>query len=394
VGDSPLSLADVIITPKLWIGPPRASSFESEMLAMRRLAATLAQTPAAIFDACADAALGLCRADTAGIQVLEQQDGADTVFRWISVAGQLKGQLQGMTAPRNFSPGGICIDTSGPLLLERPERLFDYLDVGVPFRRALLIPLTERGSGLAGTIWVISHNDVHEFDAEDARMLQRIAVFTATGLHMARVADEARLSAAANQLAFDELDHRIKNTLQTTAAILELHLQTVDDPSARGAIVSARERMLAIGQLHAMGSHGMDDDLSAIVQAICREMVGPHPSCDLAVHAEEIVTLPAHKAAIAALIVNELVSNAIKYAFPGGRHGTVTVDVRRNEQGLAELCVSDDGVPLPETATVRRSSAHGLDLVRALTRQLGGEFDIDVAAKRFVVTFDTKAPGL
>jgi two-component sensor histidine kinase len=393
VADSPLSLADIIITPRLWVGPPRASLFEAEMLAMRRLAATLAQTPAAIFEACADAALGLCRADTAGIQVLEHSDDDEGLFRWIAVAGQLKGQLQGMTAPRHFSPAGICIDTSGPLLLERPERLFDYLDVGVPFHRALLIPLTERGSGLEGAIWVMSHNDVHEFDSEDARMLQRIAVFTATGLHMARVADEARLSAAANRLAFDELDHRIKNTLQTTAALLEMHLQTIDDPQARAAIVSARDRMLTIGQLHAMGSHGMEDDLAEMVRAICHEMVGSTPACDLAVHADEIVTLPAHKAALAALIVSELVSNAIKYAFPGERHGTVTVDVRRLEEGRAELCVSDDGVPLPETVAVGHSSTHGLDLVRALAHQLGGDLDIDIPAKRFVVTFDTRMPA-
>jgi two-component sensor histidine kinase len=389
VADTPLSLADIIITPRLWIGPPRASSFEAEMLAMRRLAATLAQAPAAIFEACADAALGLCRADTAGIQVLETNEYGEAVFRWIAVAGQLKGNLANMTTPRDFSPCGICVDTSGPLLLERPERMFDTLDVGVPFHRALLVPLTERGSGLEGAIWVIAHNTVHEFDSEDARMLQRIAVFTATALHMARVADEARLSAAANQLAFDELDHRVNNTLQTTASILELHLQSIDDPRARAAIVSARDRMLAIGQLHTLGSHGLEDDVAAMVRAICHEMVGAHPACNLAVHADEIVTLPAHKAALATLIVSELVSNAIKYAFPGERHGTVTVDLHRLEENRAELIVSDDGVPLP---AIIETPGLGLGLVRALAHQLGGELDIDVPAKRFVVTFRLQPP--
>jgi two-component sensor histidine kinase len=392
LADRDVRLADVIITPRLWVGPPRASSFEAEMLAMRRLAATLSQPPAAIYQACSDAALGLCRADTAGIRLCETQPDGSRAFRWIVVSGQLKSLLLDMTAPRHFSPCGICVDTSGPLLLERPERVFDYLDVGVPFHRALLVPLTELGSGFEGTIWVISHNTMHEFDSEDARMLQRIAVFTATAVHMARLTDEARSAAAAHELAYDELEHRVKNTLQMTAGILDFHLRAIDDPAARIALAGARERMLAMGQLHKMGLRGEEDDLAEMVRAICDGLVGSNPACEVEIRSDELVTLPAHKAALAALIVSELVSNCLKHAFPENTHGSVTIDVHRQEEGRMTLAVSDNGVPLADSFANDGEHGRGLDIVRALAHQLGGELDVDVAAKRFAVTFETAPP--
>lgn len=132
--------------------------------------------------------------------------------------------------------------------MRRPELVYEYLDVGPPFRDMLPIPLTERGSQLEGTIWIVAHNPTRKFDGEDARAMQRIAVFTATALRLANMAKEANDEASEQELHFRELDHRVKNTLMTTAGLLRRRLGGIVDPAARAAIEATSGRVLAMGK--------------------------------------------------------------------------------------------------------------------------------------------------
>jgi two-component sensor histidine kinase len=94
---------------------------------------------------------------------------------------------------------------------------------------------------------------------------------------------------------------------------------------------------------------------------------------ELKVEAEPLAVGP-DAASSLALIVHELVSNAIKYAFLNGKVGSVEISFRRAADGWAELAVSDNGVGLP--ASGPRSGSLGLELVERLSRQVGGRFDI------------------
>ena len=202
----------------------------------------MASDPAKIFDVCVDLALNLCHADTSGISVLERTDAGDEIFRWIALTGQLKQHLHG-TTPRFFSPCGICVDTSTPLLMRRPELVYKYLDVGPPFHDVLLIPLTEAASQLEGTIWIVSHNPIHKFELEDARMMQRIAVFIATALGLANLGQEAKAAALAQMAPLHELgDPRRKTPMlpgllraQRIGFPVEIHIPDDAAPIARMA---------------------------------------------------------------------------------------------------------------------------------------------------------------
>lgn len=213
------SIAEITITPELWVRQAHPSDAAGETAAMRRLADTMATDPSKIFDVCVELALDLCRADTCGISLLERTDAGEDIFRWIALAGQLKQHLHG-TTPRFFSPCGICVDNSTPLLMKRPELVYKYLDVGPPFHDVLLIPLADRGRELEGTIWIVSHNPAHQFDLEDARVMQRIAVFTATALRLTNVAEEAKAKAAEQKLLPRELDDRAQSTLRIATGLL------------------------------------------------------------------------------------------------------------------------------------------------------------------------------
>ena len=171
---------------------------------MRRLADIMATDPTQTFQVCVDLALALCDADTCGISLRERTDAGEDVFRWIAMAGELKHHLHG-TTPRYFSPCGMTVDSNAPMLMKRPELVFKYLDVGPPFYDVLLIPLSEKGSDLEGTIWMVAHNPTHKFDGEDARRMQRLAVFIATALRLVRMADEAKAEASRQETLFRRL---------------------------------------------------------------------------------------------------------------------------------------------------------------------------------------------
>ena len=207
----PPSIEEIIITPELLARQAHPSDVAAETAAMRRLGETMETDPSKTFQVCVDLALELCHADSCGISLLDRTDEGEDVFRWIALAGELREHLYG-TTPRFFSPCGICVDNGMPLLMRRPEVVYSYLDVGPPFHDVLLIPLTETGSKLEGTIWIIAHNPERKFDLEDARVMQRVAAFTTTTLHLANLAHNDKATEEKQKLPVP-LQDRLKGTL-------------------------------------------------------------------------------------------------------------------------------------------------------------------------------------
>jgi two-component sensor histidine kinase len=88
------------------------------------------------------------------------------------------------------------------------------------------------------------------------------------------------------------------------------------------------------------------------------------------------------------LIINELLSNALKYAFPDGRRGTIGVTLRRNESGMVILTISDDGVGMPHELDFRNPSTLGLRIVNILVEQLKGTLALNPGpGTSFTITF-------
>lgn len=248
-----------------------------------------------------------------------------------------------------------------------------------------MIPLTEKGGELEGTLWIVAHNPARKFNGEDARLMQRLAVFVATALHLANVAQEATAEAARQELRFRELDHRVKNTLMMTAALLRRQLGGIADVAARAAIESASARVVVMGRVHQIGSRAANVDLAEVIGTVCTDLVGPDPCFVLELEAEP-VSAPAHKAAVVALIVNELVTNALKHGFRDRAAGKVAVNLRRTDAASVTLSVSDDGAPLPVNGK-DAADGIGLQLVARLADQIAGTLNVETAPKRFTVVF-------
>jgi len=185
-----LALEDVVINSEL---PNRASKvpdYEAENRALMALAQTLADAPDKILQKLAETALQLCRADTAGISLLEQQEGAE-VFRWEALAGVFSDRLNA-TMPRKASPCGTTIDRNATQLMYMAERIFPALKSEPPIVEALLIPF-HVGQKPIGTVWVVAHDERRKFDQEDERIVKTLAKFAAASwqLWQARAVAEA-----------------------------------------------------------------------------------------------------------------------------------------------------------------------------------------------------------
>ena len=173
----PVPLESVICTRQLNLRPARKPNFEALTNAMVKLARTLADSPDQILQRLVETALELCRAQSAGISLLEEENG-QKIFRWHGVAGEYAPHLWG-TTPREFSPCGTVLDTDSVLLMSRLDRHFSYFAQVEPrIAEALLIPFHVGGEAV-GTIWVIAHDQTLKFDAEDARVMTTLGEFAA-----------------------------------------------------------------------------------------------------------------------------------------------------------------------------------------------------------------------
>ncbi len=199
---------------------------------------------------------------------------------------------------------------------------------------------------------------------------------------------EARLSAATEQqeLLMKEIHHRVKNNLQIVASLLNLQASRIRLPEARAEFASARDRVRALATLHRhLYSQGEVHTINMplFLTELCGQLfqaMGETEGKRIKLTIESSpLQMSSDQAVPLSLIVTEAVSNALKYAFPGGRHGNVAVRLHSDGE-TAELVVEDDGVGIPdgkhESETGPRDGI-GITLIRGFARQLGGELTVE-----------------
>lgn len=156
---------------------------------MRALAEQLATNPRELLQKVVQAAMSLCRADSAGVSILEP-GGENGMFRWRAAAGAFARNING-TMPRDASPCGNVLSRNEVLLFDRADRYFPALrGVEPPMYENLLAPWEVDGKP-AGTLWAIGHSPERQFDAEDARLLQNLARFAAAAWQTVTALDAA-----------------------------------------------------------------------------------------------------------------------------------------------------------------------------------------------------------
>jgi len=186
----------------------------------------------------------------------------------------------------------------------------------------------------------------------------------------------------AKTLLLHEVDHRVKNNLTMIGSLLRLQARTIEDPQIAATLDSMLERVDALAVVHRQLYQSTDlsrFDLGTFAHNLATDVVGASGRSNIALHitAQPLFVDAPHASALG-LILNEILTNAIKHAFADGRAGHLFVHVEENaDRGLIRIC--DDGPGIPST---RRSRSIGTSLITRLARQARAE-----------ATWSDNAPG-
>lgn len=281
-------------------------------------------------------------------------------------------------ADRHSSPGR-SLQTGAPVACEdiRNDPDFRYADV---LREHGIVSVLNVPIFIDGSHWGVLEVDTIEKTAFEEFEVHSLSVFAnIIGLSLARRASQADALKAAtdvtstrtqSEILLRELQHRMKNNLQVIVSLLSLQRRQVSDEEARERISSVMDRVLAIGLAHdqlTFRQSGSTVEMHDYLRALCANINPRRPHITIEVDVDT-AGIPLDRAVPIGLIVNELVTNSVKYAFDD-EGGTIHVMFRLNtEIGEGEVSVRDNG----RGRGPSRKGGLGLGLAESLAGQLGG----------------------
>ena len=197
---------------------------------------------------------------------------------------------------------------------------------------------------------------------------------------------EARVLARTTELQerdvmIQEIHHRVKNNLQVISSLINMQVRTIRDDATRTALRQCQSRVETMAQIHEMLYQSKDYGqipFSRYVRELATRVFAASEIARTDVRIEYEMSdlfMTLDKAIPCGLILNELISNALKHAFPHGT-GTVRIALQRISDRRISLTVSDDGIGLAEDFDSGQSRSLGIRLVKTLTQQLGGQLEI------------------
>lgn len=214
--------------------------------------------------------------------------------------------------------------------------------------------------------------------------------FGKTPLHVAFVRDitERRLveekikaSLAEKEILLKEIHHRVKNNLQVISSLLYLQSRKVSDPAMLSLLLESQNRVTSMALIHEklyrspnLESIDFGDYARELAISLFQSYGVDQSRIDLVVDAQDQV-LDVTVAVPCGLLINEIVSNALKYAFPGERRGAIRIEMKYDGSGRRYLILGDDGIGLPSDLEARMRSTLGITLIERLVDQFQGTLE-------------------
>jgi two-component sensor histidine kinase len=276
------------------------------------------------------------------------------------------------------SPAGYALRTGKPVIsnhLENEQRFrTPELLVEHGIRRAMNVIL--QGDGAPFGVLEVDSKSEGEFGEHDIAFLQGAANILGMAIEQQQYQRKLQVALDRHQVLLKEVNHRVKNSLQVVSAMLQLQANSVGDPSLSERLNEASGRVNAVGRAYERLAYNADYENIDLVEYL-RQVIGDLQHavapCKIEFDAPEEIQIAADRAVLVGLILNELVSNAGKYAYPDGHGGSIWVRLVQPDNKAILVSVHDEGAGLPLGFDPTVSKGLGTRLVNALSKQLGAE---------------------
>ena len=274
--------------------------------------------------------------------------------------------------------------------------VLDELNAGR--RKSITLDLTVEPGDLARTYG--SHRGAVVFETTIFPVLsphgevQQIVALWRDVTEQKQAEGRTRTSLQEKELLLKEIHHRVKNNLQVISSLLSLQGSSAREPRARQLFEETRDRVRSMASIHEMLYNSTDlaqIDFSGYIASLAGQLFSSYAIDSDRIKLEVIaepVSLGINLGIPCGLLINELMTNALKHAFPGGRPGTITVSMREMPDHSIRLSVRDDGIGLPSGLNVEQAESLGVQLITTLANQLNGTLEVKSEhGTEFVILF-------
>ena len=321
----------------------------------------------------------------------------ESVIHTITAMGGKTGERAAVSRDENGNYLGLrghALNTGKAFFTNRPNSHPKFM--GLPeghavVERFLSVPVLLGGKP-AGQITLA--NPPTDYTERDMAAIGRLAGFYALALQRKESQETTVAALREKEILLREIHHRVKNNLQVISSLLNLQARCLDDRRAVEILKESQNRVHSMAMVHEQLHRSRD--LSKInfgdyVRTLVAGLFSSYGMTSSTVTPRILIgdaAFPIDTAIPCGLIIQELVSNSLKHAFPGGRQGEIRIALRRVREEQWQLTVADDGAGLPVEEQKRESSSLGLRLVGILANQLEAAVEcVSSRGTEFRITF-------
>jgi two-component sensor histidine kinase len=209
-----------------------------------------------------------------------------------------------------------------------------------------------------------------------------------------RAEAQIRSSLLEKEVLLKEIHHRVKNNLQVISSLLNLQFGKIDEQETQTALIESQNRVRSMALIHEkiyQSKNLAEVDFSEYIDSLASYLFRSYRTTNGAIQLNlmiDKISLGIDNAVPCGLILNELISNTLKYAFPGGKNGEITIKLNMPDPHTVALMVQDNGVGLPGTFDFYNPSSLGMKLVNMLVSQLDGTIQVEsTVGAKFMIHF-------
>ncbi|MBC8184672.1 PAS domain S-box protein [candidate division KSB1 bacterium] len=193
--------------------------------------------------------------------------------------------------------------------------------------------------------------------------------------------EQIKKSLKQKELLLKEIHHRVKNNLAVVSGLLNMQSTYIKDKDALAAFHATRNRISSMAAIHSQLSHSEDystiDYKEYVKKLVSNIFYSSQTSGHVKLHIDlDAITMSIDKAIPCGLLINEIVTNALKHAFPENRKGNLRIIMSSLENRNCEIIVKDDGIGIPKNFDIEKTKTLGLKLINMMTKQISGTIEI------------------